>query len=89
MKVKRHSKGSVIFPDDKICVILEGLVESKQHVAGERVPRPFNKFYSGDILGFDKGDNGQTSNSNTWSICQSEVEAIWIEKSDFDSFWSI
>ena len=89
MTVKQHSKGSVIFPDEQICVILDGLVESKQHVAGQRVPIPFNKFQEGDILGFDKGDNGQTSNSNTWSICQSEVEAIWMEKCDFNDLWQL
>ena len=87
MKVKQHLKRTVIFPDDEICVILDGTVESKQHIAGKRVPVLFNQFQAGDILGFDKGDNGQTSNSTTWSICQSVVEAIWMDKRDFHDLW--
>ena len=65
------------------------MVEAKQHIAGVRVPIPFNEFRSGDIIGFDKGDNGQTTNSNTWSICQSEVEAIWMDKNDFYELWQL
>ena len=65
------------------------MVESKQHVAGRRVPVPLGKFQGGDILGFDQGDNGQTSNANTWSTCRSEVEAIWMAPSDFAELWHL
>ena len=70
-------------------MILDGMIETKQHLAKVRVPIPLNKFQRGDILGFDQGDNGRTSNVNTWSICRSEVEAIWMNKEDFADLWHL
>ena len=31
MKVRQHEANSVIFPDFDVCIILDGLVESKYH----------------------------------------------------------
>ena len=67
---------SMIFPDFDVYIILDGLVESKNHVFGNRIPKPLCKFTKGDILGFTDGDDGKTSHVNTWSICKSQVEAI-------------
>ena len=89
MVVKSHESGSYIFPDEQICVLLGGMVESKQHFAKRRVPVPHAKFQAGDILGFDAGDRGQTSSSNTWSQCMSEVEAIWMDKDIFCQLWKL
>ena len=89
MVVRHHHPDAVIFPDRQVCIVLDGMIESKQHVAGVRVPNPFNKFQRGDILGFDHGDNGATSNANTWSTCRSEVEAIWMDKGDFADLWQL
>ena len=58
MKLKQHKKESVLFPDFEVCIILDGLVESKYHNAGERIPLPLAKFRQGDILGYLDGDNG-------------------------------
>ena len=89
MVVRHHPAGSAIFADAQVCVVLGGMVESKQHLAGRRVPLPVNKFRRGDILGFDQGDGGQTSNVNTWSTCASAVEAIWMEPGDFADLWHL
>ena len=83
MKVRQHEPNSVIFPDFDVCIILDGLVETKFHVFGDRIPKPFCKFTEGDILGFDMGDNGSTSHVETWSVARSQVEAIWMSREDF------
>ena len=58
MVAKSHRKGSFLFPDEQICIVLGGIVEAKQHHAKRRVPVPYAKFQAGDILGFDHGDRG-------------------------------
>jgi len=87
MKVRQHEANSVIFPDFDVCIILDGLVESKFHKFGDRLPIPLSKFSEGDILGFNEGDNGKTSHVETWSVCTSAVEAIWMLREDFDRLW--
>jgi galactokinase len=52
MKVKQHKMDSVLFPDFDVCIILDGLVESKFHNAGDRIPKPLAKYRQGDILGY-------------------------------------
>ena len=44
MNVKQHEKESVLFPDFDVCIILDGLVESKFHNAGDRIPQPLAKY---------------------------------------------
>lgn len=44
MKVKQHEIESVMFPDFDVCIILDGLVESKFHNSGERIPKPLAKY---------------------------------------------
>ena len=60
MKVRQHKPSTMIFPDFDVCIILDGLVESKYHEFGNRIPKPLSKFTEGDILGFAQGDNGKT-----------------------------
>lgn len=50
----------MIFPDFDVLIILDGLVESKYHEFGSRLPKPLSKFSEGDILGFADGDDGKT-----------------------------
>jgi len=50
----------MIFPDFEVIIILDGLVESKYHEFGSRLPKPLSKFSEGDILGFADGDDGKT-----------------------------
>ena len=77
---KEHKPDTVIFPDSEVCILLEGIVETKKHKAGERIPEPCNIYRRGCVLGFDEGDNGTTSNVETWSVVKSDVEAIWMKK---------
>ena len=71
MRVRHHAANTMIFPDFEVCIILDGLVESKFHVFGNRIPKPLSKFKAGDILGFTDGDNGKTSHVETWHTCMS------------------
>ena len=89
MKVKQYKPESVIFPDFDVCIVLEGLVESKFHVFGDRVPKPLAKYGEGDILGFNHGDNGNTAHVETWSFSRSRVEVIWMKRDDFNELWQI
>ena len=89
MKVSRHEVNSVIFPDERVFILLEGLVETKRHIFGERVPVPLNIYRAGCVLGFEEGDKGVTSNIETWSVCKSQVEAISMDLSDFRALWGL
>lgn len=89
MKVKQHEIESVLFPDFDVCIILDGLVESKFHNSGERIPKPLAKYTQGDILGYLDGDNGSTAHVETWSICMSRVEAIWMSRENFHALWQL
>ena len=89
MTPRRHEKNSVIFPDNEICILLEGIVETKKHKAGLRIPEPCNIYRNGCVLGYDEGDNGITSNVETWSVCKSIVEAIWMKREDFKTLWQL
>jgi len=89
MKVKQYEAGSVIFPDFDVCIILEGLIESKFHVFGDRIPKPLAKYGEGDILGFNEGDNGNTAHVETWSFSRSQVEVIWMKREDFAQLWQL
>jgi hypothetical protein len=64
-------------------------VESKYHSFGSRIPKPLSKFTEGDILGFAEGDNGKTQHVETWSVCMSQVEAIWMKRKDFAALWHL
>ena len=89
MKVRQHEPNSVIFPDFDVCIILDGVIESKFHKFGERIPKPLSRFTEGDILGFPEGDNGSTSHVETWSICKSQVEVIWMKREHFFKLWNL
>ena len=89
MKVRQHEADTCIFPDFDVCIILDGLIETKFHVFGDRIPKPLNKFKEGDILGYVQGDGGKSSHVETWSVCRSVVEAIWMERSDFAALWHL
>ena len=52
----------MIFPDNEVIIILDGIVETKRHIYRERVPVPCNIYRAGCVLGFDEGDDGVTSN---------------------------
>ena len=66
----------MIFADSEVFIILAGVVETKRHVFGQRVPVPCNIYRAGCVLGFDDGDDGVTSNVETWSVCKGDVETI-------------
>ena len=68
---------------------MAGLVESKFHVFGDRIPKPLAKYGEGDILGFVDGDHGDSAHVETWSISRSKVEVIWMKRSEFKVLWQI
>ena len=89
MTVSAHKPNTVIFPDKDVCILLDGIVETKKHRAGERIPEPCNIYRAGCVLGYDDGDSGITSNVETWSLCKSGVEAIWMKDEDFAALWQL
>ena len=58
-------------------------------MVGSMIPVPLCKYGAGDVLGFDEGDNGKTSNVETWSICKGPVEVILMTKKDFSQLWKL
>ena len=79
----------MIFADSEVYIILAGVVETKRHIFGQRVPVPCNIYRAGCVLGFDDGDDGITSNVETWSVCKGPVEAIYMNKDDFMEVWKL
>ena len=51
------------------------------------IPEPLCRYSAGDILGFDEGDGGRTSNVETWCICMGPVEVIYMDKTLFKNLW--
>ena len=41
------------------------------------------------MLGFINGDNGKTQHVETWSVCKSQVEAVWMLREDFQALWHL
>ena len=89
MRVEQFEPQQLIFPDYDVCIILAGLVETKYHKFGDRVPKPHAKYREGDVLGFIEGDNGATAHVETWSVCVSRTEVIWMSRADFAELWGI
>jgi len=69
MKVRQHDFHSIIFPDDEVCIILDGSVESRFHENSLRIPKILGKYGAGHVLGFSEIDKGYSSHIETWNLC--------------------
>ena len=68
MKVKKYKPDDVIYVEDEIAVILEGIVLLKSH--GDQVlpPKLLAKYEQGDIIGYSPADNGVSTREESWCI---------------------
>jgi len=88
MSVKQHDFKHYLFPDNQVCIILAGAVEITFHRHTASKPELIGKFTAGDVIGFEAGDRGITTNVQAWTYCVSQVEAIWMETTDFAQLWA-
>lgn len=83
MSVKQNSYGQYLFPINQVCVLLAGAIEVNYHEGSCAESHQIGRFQTGDIIGFAQGDGGITTNVQTWIVCISNVEAIWMDERDF------
>lgn len=57
MTVKTYNKDDIIFVENEVAVILEGIVHVKSHAESILPPKLMAKYGEGDILGYELAGN--------------------------------
>ena len=68
MKVKRYEKGDLLFFENEVLILLDGLVFMKSHTQAVVPPVMQAKYIQGDVLGFSKSDGGISNKVESWCI---------------------
>jgi hypothetical protein len=91
MKVKQYRESkSLIYTEDKACIILSGSVMICSHAKSlGREPEIIAKLTSGDVLGLAEIDNGISTSLDNWNVSISSIEVIWMNKSDLRDIWPL
>jgi hypothetical protein len=84
MSVRRYNTDEVIYVEDQVAVILDGIVHMKSHSEHILPPKLLAKFTQGDILGYAHADKGVSSKVETWNLVKSPTEVAFFNTSDFD-----
>lgn len=84
MTVKRFNTDDIIFVEDKVAVILEGVVHLKSHSDNILPPKLLAKYEQGDVMGFDKSDEGLSRKVETWCIAKHPTEVAYFSPQHFD-----
>lgn len=84
MTVKRFKTDDIIFVEDKVAMILEGVVHIKSHSENILPPKLLAKYEQGDIMGYEKSDNGLTKKVETWCIVKHPTEVAYFTPENFD-----
>ncbi|CDW75604.1 tpr repeat protein [Stylonychia lemnae] len=84
MSVKKYKTDEIIFIEDAVAVILEGVVHLKSHSENILPPKLLAKFEQGDILGYEKSDNGLSRKVETWGIVKHPTEVAFFHPQQFD-----
>ncbi len=58
MRVKRYNTDEIIYVEEEVAVVLEGIVHLKSHSENILPPKLLAKFTQGDIIGYPVCDNG-------------------------------
>ena len=69
MKVKQYKSDQVIFVEDKVSIILDGIVFTRNHhkSAGMK-PKIYAKHMPGDVLGCGEIDHRTTTHTDSWNV---------------------
>ena len=84
MKCRRYKKDEVLFADNEVMILLDGLVHMKSHADDVVPPKMLAKLQQGDIIGFSKVDNGCSQRVDTWCVAVQPTEVAIFNPQDFD-----
>ena len=81
----------MIFDKGKIGIITSGSVVIMRHSNNDvDGPRIIKKAFPGDIINFEEGDDGSTSNPLTWfRATQNSTELVFMDKDQFKELWKL
>lgn len=82
--LKHYKTDDIIYVEDQVAVILEGVVHLKSHASNVLPPKLLTKYGEGDIIGYEKADGGLSKKVETWAICKTPVEVFMFSPQDFD-----
>jgi hypothetical protein len=68
---------------------MSGAVECSVHESGNRLSTLAGKYITGDVLGMIEIDGGRTSQLQSWNLCISAVEVIWMSRDAFMALWDL
>ena len=88
MRVKKYTKGEILFVETEIMVLLDGMVFMKGHSDDVLQPKMLAKYQQGDIIGCKAIDNGISNKVESWCIANVPTEVAIFDPKDFDFIWS-
>lgn len=89
MHPEKYDADSLLFTGGRVCIVLSGAVELRQHSFDQRLSKLLGKYACGDIIGLHSIDNGITSHPEVWCMCTSEVEVAWVSLESIQKLWSL
>lgn len=84
ISVRRYNTDDIIYVEEDVAVILEGIVHLKSHAENVLPPKLLGKYIQGDIMGYAKSDNGISQKVETWCIVKAPTEVAIINPREFD-----
>jgi hypothetical protein len=90
MTVKLYEKNKLIFVEDSVSIVLDGMVFTKNHHDSQGgTPVLFTKHLAGSVIGCGEIDRRTTTHSDSWNITSIQTEVIEMSKVDFKAFWDL
>lgn len=68
MRFKKFNKGDLLFVENEVMVLLDGLVFMKSHTENVVPPIMQAKYQQGDIIGYSPTDGGISNKVETWCL---------------------
>lgn len=88
MRIERFKKGAIIFCETEVGVILDGKIKMLSHEGNITLPEDLDTLGEGDIIGYDKADEGISKKTESWLVVDSEeVELAFFKPEIFDYLW--
>ncbi|TNV73380.1 hypothetical protein FGO68_gene4626 [Halteria grandinella] len=88
MRFKKFNKGDLLFVENEVMVLLDGLVFMKSHTENVVPPIMQAKYQQGDIIGYSTTDGGISNKVETWCLAQVPTEVAVFSPQDFDFVWT-
>ena len=58
MTVKWYNTDEIIYVEEDVVIVLGGIIHMKSHAENVLPPKLMGKYIQGDIMGYQKADNG-------------------------------